>query len=153
VAEVQWKGLKMSYLQCQRRLAVIWFIGACLVALIPIARTLAGETPVVTASIWRWLLPNLMPTLSLIIGAVTITKPTEQKSADVADSFSFRLAELSSVFYLLLVLALVALPPMLQPSTDQAEFLGNSGLFMGPIQGIVSALIGVFFIKQRQRAE
>jgi hypothetical protein len=94
---------------------------------------------------WKWFLPTIMPTLSLIIGVLVIDFKSSEKIAKVADGFLFWLAFCLSAIYLVIV----ALTFFIQPFTSVPllELMNRSNLWLGPFQGLTSAALGAFFVK------
>ena len=133
---------KLALDVCQRRLMLVWAVGTALVFFLLLIQTvnqLYGET---VARAWGWFLPTVVPTLSLIVGAIAYQarRPGRRRRIDrTAFVTSFAL----SVFYLALVLA----TPLLRPLSGYTplEFLSLSNLWLAPIQGLVGLSLGAFF--------
>ena len=131
---------------CQRRLAVVWFTGGGLLFAFLIAQTVAGKYGAQTEKAWAWLLPTVLPTLSLIVGAVahSARRPSDPATAD---GFFFRVSFGLSVFYLILVLGTLLLEPL--SSLTPLELMNISSLWLGPVQGLVGIALGVFFVSRQ----
>ena len=129
----------------KRRLSVVWFAGAALLSLLMVAQTIFGHYAD-AAEAWSWLLPGIVPTLSLIIGVLVVDALGKGAADRHVDRFMFRVALGLSVFYLLLV----AVPVLAQPFTELApgELLELSNLGLAPAQGLVSAALAAFFVKE-----
>ena len=125
---------------CQRRLALAWFIGGGLVFLVVVVQTMAGHYGEKTKAAWSWLLPTIMPTLSLIVGAVVSQQP---QSTATVDRLAYRISMGLSLCYLLLVLATLAVQPF--TGTDPLDLMSTSNLWLGPVQGLLGIALGVFF--------
>jgi hypothetical protein len=93
---------------------------------------------------WAWLLPGILPTLSLIIGVLVMDALGMSVRAATVDGFMFWAAFGLSVFYLVIV----ALPILLQPfsAIEPLWMLRQSNLWLGPMQGLVGAAPAAFFI-------
>ncbi|UCC72542.1 MAG: hypothetical protein JSV86_19620 [Gemmatimonadota bacterium] len=134
---------------CQRRLATVWFSAGAVLFLLLAVQSLLGKYGDETTKAWSWLLPTIVPTLSLIIGAVAYQAKKAQSEATV-DRFAYRLSLWLSVFYLVLVLATVIVPAV-RSYPSAADMLGTmemSNLFLGPVQGLVGIALGVFFVSR-----
>jgi len=94
---------------------------------------------------WSWLLPTVMPTLSLIIGVLILDATSNRVPDKKVEPFLFNLTFAISVLYL----ALVTVTVLVQPFTglSSLKLMGLSNLWLGPLQGLASAAIGVFFLK------
>ncbi len=124
---------------CQRRLALAWYtLSACVIGLIAVQI----QTGVGDSASWTWLSPHIIPSLSLITGAVIAaeTRADEQKRVS---PFLFRLGMAFSILYLLAILAVIV---GATNSHSRIDALKRSDLYLGPVQGIVVALLGVFYV-------
>jgi hypothetical protein len=136
--------------RCKKSLATVWFTGAAFTFVLILLQTLFGKFGGEERRAWSWYLPTVMPTLSLIIGAL-VTDVRSEPSADTrrVDPFLYRLAMSLSATYFLVVLV----PVVTQPFTDMTilEVLDLSSLWLGPLQGLVAASLGAFFIRSEER--
>lgn len=136
----------INFSLAKKRLGVTWLILSAIILLIFIAWTIGSPLFADKATVaWNWLLPIIMPTLSLVIGIFVVDTNTQTPNK-VVDVFIYRIAICLSVFYLMLILFII----MLYWVSSDSIFIvfGKSNLFLGPIQGLVSAAIGVFFYKR-----
>jgi len=132
----------------QRRLAIVWISGSGLTFLLTVLQTMSLNPPFPPEQQWQWLLPAIMPTLSLIVTTVLLGGRGSPQRATV-DRFALHLSVGVSVFYLLLVFVVPLLPPLLRlVSSERVEMLDRSRLFLGPMQGLVGAALGVFFVSK-----
>lgn len=140
--------MKMTLSVCRRRLAILWLGGAGVVFVLLFLQSVLGRYGENVAKAWGWFLPTVMPTLSLIIGVLAIAATRKAAGDKEVDRFFYRLAFGLSAFYLLLV----ALTLLLQPFLPFAplELMQQSNLWLGPLQGLVSAALGIFFVKGEQ---
>jgi hypothetical protein len=137
--------MALSMTAARRRLSVVWFTGAGLLFLVMIVQTVFDHYGSDAEEAWGWLLPGILPTLSLIIGVLVMDALGKSVKAAAVDGFMFWTAFGLSVFYLLMV----ALPILLQPFTglEPLTTLKQSNLWLGPMQGLVSAALAAFFVK------
>lgn len=131
---------------CKRRLAVVWLIGAGVLFVLMMTQSLTGRYNLQTREAWGWLLPTLMPTMSLIVGVLAMEIRGPKDKARPVDPFLYHLAMGLSVFYLVVVAATILAKPFLDMTAIEAMNLSN--LWLGPLQGLVSAMVGVFYVKQ-----
>lgn len=134
--------------QCQQRLAVLWFLGATPVFLVVFVQTLRDVYGDRTQEVWSWLLPTLLPTLLLITGVVAADaiRKAAQHAVSV-DKFFYRLTAALSIGYLVLVNAVFFLRPF--SPLDPLVLLQRASLFLGPLQGLLAAALGVFFSSKK----
>lgn len=130
-------------------LAITWLAGGGIVVLTVIMQATLGHYGSEAREAWAWLFPNLFPTLTLVLGITGLTK-----AGDVADPDATRklfiIAMAASLFYLLVL----AMPIFLQPfvAGDPVDALRQANLWLGPLQGVVSTLLGVFFTRESPKA-
>ena len=100
-----------------------------------------------TVDVWSWLLPNVVPTLMLIISVLVMEARGKKRDSMVASRFLFGLALALSVVYLMTLLVLLVFPANF---TDQnpLDKLKASGVYLGPFQGLVTAALGAFFVQR-----
>ena len=138
---------RMDLMAGQRKLVLIWLIGSSPVILLVLIRTL-GPNAADIEKVWSWLLPSVMPTLSLVVGTYAATALSESRKPRSVDAVFFRVAAALSVAYLLIVTVAVAWYPF--AASFALQTLERVGLILGPLQGLVSACLGVFFVSQKQ---
>jgi hypothetical protein len=138
---------RIDLLAGQRRLVLIWLIGSSPVLVLMLFRTLGSNAGGIER-VWGWLLPTIMPTLSLVVGAYASTALTESEGHRTVDRLFFRIATSLSVAYLVIVTLAISLYPLSSPPAVLA--LERIGIVLGPVQGLVSACLGVFFVSNRR---
>lgn len=138
---------RLPLVWCQRRLALLWLAGAAILVLLMIAQSMGNKYGGATDQAWGWLLPTIVPTLSLIVGAFAAAARGPLAQATV-DAFSYRLTFWLSAFYLLLVIAV----PLAQPLTGRPpiELMQLSKLWLEAVQGVVGISLGVYFVSGGQ---
>ncbi len=140
--------MQVEMAKCKKRLATLWFFGAGLLFFLIIFQTFFGRYGEKADEAWKWLLPTIMPTLSLI-AAVYATDTSEKKvEPKMVNRFKFRLSFCISAAYLITVSLSIFIAPFV--SASPLELMRQSNLWLGPFQGLVSAFTGVFFIKGAQ---
>src|SRR4051812_19176200 len=134
--------------QSMKRLTVTWFMGAGVVCLIVLLQTMFGHYGEKSRDAWAWLLPAVLPTLTLIATVWTAETRGTTKSGMV-DSFVFWLAFGLSVTYLSVIALTILLQPVLAASPQgYLDIMHGSSFFIGPFQAVVSASLGTFFVKK-----
>ncbi|MFX0141103.1 MAG: hypothetical protein ACFFDN_46120, partial [Candidatus Hodarchaeota archaeon] len=131
---------------CKKRLTTLWFVGASFLLLLFFFQTLFGKYKGIAMEAWGWLMPTIMPSLSLVLGVWGMYVLDMGVKTKKVDRFVFRLSFALSALYL----SLVTLTILFQPFTllSPLDWMKQSNLWLGPLQGLVSASLGVFFVKR-----
>ena len=132
-------------LRCKRRLATVWFLLAGVIFLLLVIQTVMGYYGQRATDAWGWFLPNVMPTLSLIVGVLVLDQMGGGVKTRTADAFLYRLALGLSLAYLLLILLSILVQPF--APLPPLDLMQQSNLWLGPLQGLVAGTLGAFFIK------
>lgn len=140
--------MPLSMLDARKRLACIWFVGVGVnfICVFLLAFT-TGDVDHMT-ELWSWFLPNVMPTLSLIVSILIASSSSRSNAQAIADIFIYRMTAVLSVLYLLAVMTTFLAKPF-SPLSFQA-ILRLSHLWLAPLQGLVAATIGTFFIRSQR---
>lgn len=141
---------KLPAKQCQQRLAILWLVGSgasFLLLFIQLAAKKYGESG---QEVTDWLLPSILPTLTLMIGALVtasmVAKKKEEgdKEVPMSDRFLYRLAMGLSGFYLLLLLIVL----LMSATSNVMETIDSVGVMITSVQGLVGLSLGAFFVKR-----
>jgi len=137
--------MMISTRTCKKRLAILWFTASLILFVLLVLQSVFGKYGAKMEDAWGWFLPTVMPTLSLVIGVLVFDATAAGGTEKEVESFIFRLAFCFSAVYL----ALVALTVLIQPFTSLSplELMKRSNLWLGPLQGLVAAVLGAFFVK------
>jgi hypothetical protein len=138
---------RISITKCKRQLATVWFVGSAAIFLVVFLQTIFGRYSAKATDAWGWFLPTVIPTLSLMIG-VFVADTMRDIHDKVIDPFVYRLAFILSITYFAVVLATIALQPF--ADVQPLELLKMSNLWLAPLQGLVTGILGVFFVKAEQ---
>ena len=66
-----WRGADLPMSSCKRALLLLWlFLGGGALLLLLFRAVIAGAYGQASEDVWAWFLPNIIPTLSLMIGVV-----------------------------------------------------------------------------------
>ena len=127
------------------KLTTIWFVGGGIVVLLLIVLSIFspryGED---LEMLWGWVLPTIVPTLSLIItvlraGAVNPTRDTNRVSLPF-----HRLTMALSIVYLSILTLTILVEPFAR--YDLVQLFSISNFWIAPMQGlVVAALTTLFF--------
>jgi len=110
-------------------------------------RTILGNVQIVTSELWKWILPNIVPFVTLVTSGVLVAH-REDKNEPV-DGYVFYVSIAASMLYLVTLFLILVISPQVQHDTDEGAFLRNTNLFLAPLQTVVTAALGIFFIKQK----
>jgi hypothetical protein len=139
--------MRVSFIKYKKVLATIWFSGSGIVFILILLQTLGGKFSGQEEKAWGWFLPTVMPTLSLIIGVLVVEiKQGSATDKKEVSSFFYKLTMSLSIVYFVVLLMPVLIEPFI--SMRILELLVLSNLWLGPLQGLVTASVGVFFIKK-----
>jgi len=136
--------------RAQRTLAIIWALGFLLFFIVLIYETLTmplyrGKE----SEVGGWFSPLFVPTVSLIIGTLVAQAQEGGVQDSPADSFVFGFAVFVSLVYLGAVGATI-----LAAAWDSSiEPLKMSSWYLGIGQGVVTGLLGAFFVKKEPKKE
>ena len=139
-------------LHAKQRLGVIWLTGAGVLFALVFTQTLLGKYGDHTEDAWAWLMPAIMPTASLIVGVLVSDLAGVARKPVYVSRFVFQLSAGLSILYLAaLLITLLAMPlSELKPM----ELLTTANLGLAPLQGLVTAALGAFFVsKQKATAD
>jgi hypothetical protein len=140
------------------RLARVWFIASAVIFIVLVAQSVSDVYESKLQGAWGWALPNFIPTLALMISVF---------SADALKAYGasphlkvrlpfFKLSMGLSIFYVVVLLAAILAEPIFLtfrtgPKVSAVDLLQLSNLWLGPLQGLVVAALGVlFFLKEQE---
>ena len=143
-------GISMT--RARRRLAALWLIGGGALILVFIIQSLSNYYGDSDESAWSWFLPNIMPTLSLVVGVLVSDSMGRAFRVEMIDRFMYRVAFwLSSVYLAIIALTIFFAGPA---SADSAlAVYETSKLWLGPLQGLVSAALAAFFVMEKAASQ
>jgi hypothetical protein len=143
---------KLTLATSRRRLAMVWFGGAAVVFVLFLGMSLAGPFRNERQDAWGWLLPGIVPTLSLVIGILIAQDKDPGSAGRTVNPFLFRLSVGLSVFYLGVLLVTLLVIPMVTAQDQALDYLKTSNLWLAPVQGLAAAGLGAFFTGGEPRA-
>jgi len=140
---------KISFNTCKKKIATVWLSFSAVIFILFVAWTLGSSKFDDKASeAWNWLLPTIMPTLSLIIGILVVDLNSSSDSERMVDGFIYRIALGLSLFYLTLIFTILIFSGTFPDALF--DVFAKSNLFLAPLQGLTSASIGAFYYKNNR---
>jgi len=140
--------------QCKRSLAILWLGASGALFLLILYETQVGPLGDQQQSTWGWFFQSVLPTLLLIVGVLGADATRADSDTRTVDRFFYRVALGMSALYLLVMLftfVLSAVSYFHQGTGDigwkPLESMQNSTFYLGPLQGLTAAALGVFFTK------
>jgi len=130
----------------QKKLMILWCIAALILFLLLIIRSVGDIYGSKVDEAWSWFIPTIVPTLFLMITVAIIDFSQASITEKQSDKFLFQLAFALSLVYLILVSFTVLRPFSIY---TPIEMMKKSNLWLGPLQGLVTASLGAFFVKNR----
>jgi hypothetical protein len=138
--------MQVSMTRCKRRLSALWFSWCAFLFTLLALQTMFGRYEARAEEAWGWLMPGILPTLSVIVGVLVMDALGQSLRVRSVDSFFFWLTFSLCSFYLLMVTLAILLQPFAE--AEPLELLKLSSLWLGPLQGLVSAALVAFFTKR-----
>jgi hypothetical protein len=138
--------MQVSMTRCKRRLGVLWFAWSGLLFVLLTLQTVFGRYGSNADEAWGWLLPGILPTLSVIISVLVMDTLGQSVKVKSVDNYFFRLTFSLCSFYLMMVTLSIILQPF--AALDPLALVKQSSLWLGPLQGLVSAALVAFFTKR-----
>jgi hypothetical protein len=108
-------------------------------------QSLLGKWGTEAQRAWEWLLPNVLPTAMLIVGAFMVELRVREEKPESVDAFLYRLALGLSCFHLFAVLLALVVAAV----RSDVDLLQTSRLWLSASQGLASAALGAFFVSRR----
>lgn len=137
--------MNMPMIKCKKYLASLWFMAAAVLFVLMLLQTTLGHYRDKAADAWGWLLPALMPTLSLVIGVLVTELLGKNADGKKCSSYLFKLTFGISALYLVALLLQLLLQPF--SPAGPLDSMKQSQLWLAPFQGMVAAVMGAFFVK------
>lgn len=140
----------ISISKCKKILTLVWMIGFLIPFLLLGYQTLFGSYyQGKEAEAWGWFSPIILPTIGLIVGVLVADAMNPNPEDKFVSRSFFWVTLILSLMYLVLVNSVFFLGARLD--TPPLELFKKSNLVLGPLQGLVTATIGVFFINKNAK--
>ena len=144
-------SMNINMRRAKQFLAILWLgFGGVIFAII-LFQIASGRYPDHYDDIWEWYMQFIIPTLSMIIG-VLVWEAVNRKTFEVTiDKFLFRISFWISFAFLLAIVATLLLTGLAetQMNTTPFKFVEISKVYLVPIQSLVNATLGIFFVKNQ----
>jgi len=140
----------IDYEVAKWRLGLTWFVICGLLVLLVFVQMMLNKYGSRSEEFWSWLLPNFLPTLTLMATVFFADTPPSSAQRTVKKSI-YRFALSISVFYLFLIILLILSEPLVHDLTGSTIFdvIDRTGFILSPIQGLASLALGYFFVKKK----
>jgi hypothetical protein len=106
------------------------------------------------AQAFEWLLPTVCPTAGLMLGVLASLELNAEANRAARNRsvsrFFFRLTMAMSLVYLLVVLTVPWVASSKGSAIRSAGLLTDSNYVLGPLQGLVNIVLGVFFVSSKE---
>jgi hypothetical protein len=135
-------NLKMT--NAKQKIATLWFSGSGVLFFLVFSQTAMGRYGQRAGEVWAFLLPTIMPTLSLVIGVLVMDQLGKGVKTEWVTRFLYRLTIGISSAYLLAV-GMVFIFQLISP-VSPFDLMSQASIFLGPFQGLVAAALGAFFV-------
>ena len=139
---------------CQWKLAGLWLIAGFILFGLMLGQVAGGRYGSQHERAFGWLLPNLLPSLSMIAGAIVFNVRTPQSGMHVT-RFAFNATLWFSVFYLAVLLLVLLLVPVAEQGVRIApvDWLEVPRSLVSGLSTLVSAALGAFFVSSKPQPE
>lgn len=141
--------MKMQMNICQTRLMLVWVAGCIILLLVAWLQIVFGHYGENGRDVVEWLLPAIIPTLSLVIGVWANNALKKPKSTEKVGKGIYRIVIVASIFYLTFIGLVFAIQPMV--ARPPLAVIKDSSLIIAPLQGVVCAFIGIFFTQDSKK--
>jgi len=141
----------VSLSDCRSRLLTLWFAGGMVIVLLLIVQSIGGHYLDRTAEAWAWCASFVLPIPGLLVGAIVAGAQREKRDTRRVSRLLYRVSLSLSAFYLgVVLLTLLAQPFALRAaSTEPIAVLKLSGLWLGPLLGLVNAALAAVISKAK----
>src|SRR5215203_430007 len=131
----------------RNKMATLWLSSAGIIFLTLVIQSLRLVYGTDAQEVWGWILPTLMPTLSLIITVLSYSALDPAMSGAIVRRDFYRLASWLSGAYLVAVFLTLIIQPF--SAGDPIQLMQMSNLWLGPFQGLVASALGVLFASKK----
>jgi hypothetical protein len=132
--------------KCRTNLFILWLICSVVLVTIMWLQIAFGHYGDKGRQAIEWVLPTISPTLALVVG-VWAKDALGSKAATVyVKKDIYRVSLIVSVGYFIFILLAILLQPFV--ALEPLDFLTESNLVLGLLQGVVTAVIGIFFVQK-----
>lgn len=134
---------EITFFHAQKKIALLWFVFCGVIFLLLFLQTNLDKFEEHTNEIWNWILPNLVPTLSLILSVFIAEQNKKPYIKKYVSMFYYRLVYGVSLVYLSTIFLLIILNPLFEKTF--LEMIKESVYYLMPFQGLIGLTLGYFF--------
>jgi hypothetical protein len=134
---------------CRTRLMLLWFIWSMALVLVVFLQLVFQHYGPDWKDALTWLLPAVLPTTSLVVGVWASEVAKADRAERIIARSAFRMVAIASAMYLSFVSLVIAVQPFY--AGPSIELMRQSALILAPLQGVVSAFLGIFFSQTGQQ--
>lgn len=135
--------------KCQTKLMLAWVVGCAILLIVAWLQIILGHYGENGQDVIEWLLPAIIPTLSLVTGVWANNSLKKVKSKKQVGKGIYRAVLAISIFYLIFIAMIFAIQPMV--ARPPIEVMKDSSLILAPLQGVMCAFIGIFFNQSSEK--
>lgn len=138
--------MKISMRKCRTNLFILWLVCSIVLVIIMWLQIAFGHYGDKGRQAIEWLLPTISPTLALVVGVWAKDALDTRTTNIYVKKDIYRVSLIVSIGYFIFILLAILLQPFV--ALEPLEFLTESNLVLGLFQGVVTAVIGIFFIQK-----
>lgn len=147
-----WSGNELPMHACRKRLVSIWLGLGMLALMLLTLRTMVGAYGSASEDVWKWFLPAIVPTMSLMLGVLVSAearrKPGEQRQEPTVSGFLYRIALWLSLGYLGFLIGIIIYEALDASGPSMPVLIENIEMFVvHGFQVINGIALGAFFTK------
>lgn len=140
--------MSMIFYDAKRKLLFTWILGFFLLFLFFLVQTITGRYKNIQGH-WEWFLPQILPTLSLMLSAFFANADKNAKSDKlVIDIWYFRICQIISYVYF--IVFLIVLFSYTKDKGNILEYYRGFSIVFSVFQTLLSASLGFFFVKSHK---
>lgn len=142
--------MNMSIYNGRKWIAIIWIAMIVIIVVIATLITTIGAYSDKPGILWTWLLPNIIPTTSMIVTSLSLDTAdniSKYRNSLITNGIIFWICIGLSMVYLTGISVIILIQAATElPSENTDVGLKNASIGLGAIQGLVIASLTKFFI-------
>ena len=140
--------MRLAMAKCRMNLMILWLSGSLVFLLIIWLQVALGHYGSNGREAFEWFIPVVTPTLSLVVGVWAQSAIKTQKESVLIGKRVYSIAVIVSGVYFGFILLTILIEPFVAKAP--IDFLKESSLVFGILQGVVTAVMGIFFSQKEQ---
>ena len=135
------------------QLTWLWMVGCAVPFFLLIGQSFMRVYEPKTQDVWSWFLPNILPSLTVMISTLVLTASDAATGAAVVRKSFVSITRALSIAYLFAISLTILLQPIAATADgqDRIALMKLSNLWLAPLQGLVSSAIGALFITKEKK--